>query len=159
MIESKEEARSRIAELREEIRYHDRKYYVEDDPEVSDYEYDMLMEELEELEEQYPDLVTSDSPTQRVAPMETKQFESVEHKTRMLSLDNTYNHNELKEFHDRVCRGLEVDDVEYVMELKMDGLGVALLYEYKTLERGATRGDGVKGEDITANLKTIHSIP
>ncbi len=159
MVESKEEARSRIAELREEIRYHDRKYYVEDDPEVSDYEYDMLMDKLKELEEQHPDLVSPDSPTQRVAPMDTEQFRAVEHKTRMLSLDNTYNHEELKEFHERVCKSLEVDDVEYVMELKMDGLGVALLYENKILQRGATRGDGVKGEDVTANLKTIHSIP
>ncbi len=159
MAGSKEEARERIDELKEEIRYHDRKYYVEDDPEISDYEYDMLIEELKELEKRYPDLVTPDSPTQRVAPMDTEQFESVEHKTRMLSLDNTYNHDELKEFHQRVCRGLDVEDVEYVMELKMDGLGVALLYENKILQRGATRGDGIKGENITANLKTIHSIP
>ncbi len=159
MVESKEEAKERIAELRKEIRYHDRKYYVEDDPEISDYEYDMLMEELKELEERYPDLVTPDSPTQRIAPMDTVQFQGVEHKTPMLSLDNTYNHDELKEFHERVCRGLGVDDVEYVMELKMDGLGVALLYGNRLLERGATRGDGVMGEDITTNLKTIRSIP
>ncbi len=157
--EDKDEARERIEELREEIRYHDRKYYVEDDPEISDYEYDMMVDELKELEEQYPDMVTPDSPTQRVASMDTGQFETVEHKTSMLSLDNTYNHDELREFHQRVCRGLDVEDVEYVMELKIDGLGVALLYENKVLQRGATRGDGIKGENITANLKTIHSIP
>ncbi len=156
MVESAEE---RIAKLRKEIRYHDRKYYVEDHPEISDHEYDMLVKELKELEERYPHLITPDSPTQRVAPMDTEQFQAVEHKIPMLSLDNTYNHEELREFHQRVCKGLGTEDVEYVMELKMDGLGVALLYENKVLQRGATRGDGIKGEDITANLKTIHSIP
>ncbi len=159
MVESVEEAKERIAELREEIRYHDRKYYVEDHPEIDDHEYDMLMAELKTLEEKYPEQITSDSPTQRIAPMDTARFQAVEHKTPMLSLDNTYNHGELREFHERVCRLLGVDDVEYVMELKMDGLGVALLYENRVLQRGATRGDGVMGEDITANLKTIRSIP
>lgn len=159
MTITKENARERLVELREEIRYHDRKYYVEDSPVISDSEYDELMDELKELEKEHPDLITPDSPTQRLSPMDRDMFQAVEHKTPMLSLDNTYNHQELREFHRRVTGTLEMEDVEYVMELKMDGLGVALLYEEGYLKRGATRGDGFVGEDITANLKTIKTIP
>ncbi|MFW6037963.1 MAG: NAD-dependent DNA ligase LigA [Candidatus Saliniplasma sp.] len=157
--EDKVEAEKRVEELRSEIRYHDRKYYLENNPEISDYEYDMLVKELEALEEAYPELVTPDSPTQRVGAGEIEEFETVEHMSAMLSLDNTYNHEELKEFDKRVKKGLGKDKVEYVVEPKIDGLGVALYYEDKVFQRGATRGDGERGEDITPNLKTIHSIP
>ena len=140
--DSRDEAEERIEELREEIRYHDRKYYIENDPEISDYEYDMLLKELEALEDAYPDLVTSDSPTQRVGAGEIEEFKTVEHMSAMLSLDNTYNHEELKDFDDRVKRGLGKEEIEYVVEPKIDGLGVALYYSDKRFERGATRGDG-----------------
>ncbi|MFO7792933.1 MAG: NAD-dependent DNA ligase LigA, partial [Candidatus Saliniplasma sp.] len=155
----KEKAEDRIQELRDEIRYHDRKYYIESEPEISDYEYDMLVKELEALEEAYPELVTPDSPTQRVGSGEIDEFETVEHMSVMLSLDNTYNHEELKDFDKRVKKGLGKDKVEYVVEPKIDGLGVALYYDDKVFQRGATRGDGERGEDITPNLKTIHTIP
>jgi len=155
----KDEAEDMIQELREDIRYHDRKYYIENEPEISDYEYDMLVKELEALEEAYPELVTPDSPTQRVGTGEIDEFENVEHMSVMLSLDNTYNHEELKDFDKRVKKGLGKDKVEYVVEPKIDGLGVALFYEDKVFQRGATRGDGERGEDITPNLKTIHTIP
>ncbi|MGM0405777.1 MAG: NAD-dependent DNA ligase LigA [Thermoplasmatota archaeon] len=155
----KEEAEGRIQELRDEIRYHDRMYYIETEPEISDYEYDMLVKELEALEEAYPELITPDSPTQRVGAGEIDEFETVEHMSVMLSLDNTYNHEELKDFDKRVKKGLGKENVEYVVEPKIDGLGVALYYEDKVFQRGATRGDGERGEDITPNLKTIHAIP
>ncbi len=158
-MKDKKEAEERAQELRDEIRYHDHRYYVLDDPVISDYEYDMLVKELEEIEEKYPDLVTADSPTQRITAMEIDEFSTVEHMSKMLSLDNTYNHDDLKEFHGRVMRALDVEDVEYVVEPKIDGLGVALYYENKVFVRGATRGDGERGEDITPNLKTIRSIP
>ncbi len=158
-MENKEKAEKRAQELREEIRYHDHRYYVLDDPVISDHEYDMLVKELEKIEEEYPDLITPDSPTQRITAFEIDEFSTVEHMSKMLSLDNTYNHEELKDFDGRVRRGLGVDKVEYVVEPKIDGLGVALYYEDRVFVRGATRGDGERGEDITPNLKTIHSIP
>jgi len=159
--ENKEDADNRAETLRKEIRYHDRKYYIENDPEISDHEYDMLVKELEAIEQRFPDLITEDSPTQRVMTSEIDEFETVDHLSPMLSLDNTYNHGELKDFDRRVREGLgkENEDIEYIIEPKIDGLGVALYYENKTFERGSTRGDGTRGEDITPNLKTIHTIP
>jgi len=158
---SKEKAKERAEELREEIRHHDRKYYLENDPEISDHEYDMLVKELEAIEERYPELITKDSPTQRVISTEIDEFETVEHLSAMLSLDNTFNHDELREFDRRVREGLgkKDEEIEYVVEPKIDGLGVALYYEDKTFQRGSTRGDGERGEDITPNLKTVHTIP
>lgn len=154
---NKKEAKKRIEELRNQIRHHDHKYYVEDNPEISDYEYDQLVKELEGLEEQFPDLITPDSPTQRVSGEAVKEFPSVEHRAVMLSLDNTYSFDELKEFHKRVLK--KITDCKYVVEPKIDGLGVALVYEGGSFTRGATRGDGRIGEDVTFNLKTIRSIP
>jgi len=154
---NKNEAKNEIEKLREELNYHNYKYYVENKPVVSDYEYDMLLKKLEALEKQFPDLVTPDSPTQRVGGEPLEGFNSVEHKVAMLSLDNAYSYNELREFDERVKKN--VGAVEYVAEPKIDGLGVALLYENGILVRGATRGDGIKGDDVTTNLKTIHSIP
>jgi len=154
---NKNEAKKEIEKLREDINYHNYKYYVENKPVISDYEYDMLLKKLEALEKEFPDLVTPDSPTQRVGGEPIEGFTSVEHKVAMLSLDNAYSYDELREFDERVKKN--VGDVEYVAEPKIDGLGVALLYENGVLVRGATRGDGVKGDDVTTNLKTIHSIP
>ncbi len=154
-----DQARKRVEQLRREIHYHDRKYYVENNPVISDYEYDQLMKGLEEIEAQYPELITPDSPTQRVGGEPAEEFATVEHKVAMLSLDNTYSQEELTDFDNRIHRLLPGQKIEYVVELKLDGLGVALIYEYGRFIRGATRGDGQRGEDITGNLKTIKSIP
>lgn len=153
----KKEAKEKIESLRKEISHHNYKYYVENNPEISDYEFDQLLKELEQLEEKYPDLVTPDSPTQRVGGEPLDEFKTVEHKVPMLSLANTYNEQELIDFDERVRKN--VGTVEYVVEPKIDGAGIALYYENGVLQRGATRGDGRKGDDITQNLKTIHSIP
>jgi len=154
---NKAEVKKEIKRLRKEINTHNYKYYVENSPAISDYEFDQLLKKLEDLEKQFPDLVTPDSPTQRVGGEPVEGFESAEHKVPMLSLANTYNFDELREFDERVKKN--VGKVEYVVEPKIDGAGVALLYEDGILIRGATRGDGVKGDDVTLNLKTIQSIP
>jgi len=154
---NKKEAKNEIKRLGEEINYHNYKYYVKNNPVISDYEFDQLLKKLEKLESEYPDLIAPDSPTQRVGGEPVDGFTSVKHKIPMLSLDNTYNYDELKEFDERVKKN--VGAVEYVVEPKIDGIGVALLYENGILVRGATRGDGIKGDDVTSNLKTIHSIP
>jgi len=155
---TQEPINEKIERLRAQIRHYEHKYYVEDNPEISDYEFDQLMKQLEELEEQHPELITPDSPTQRVGG-EAVLGVSVEHRVAMLSLDNTYSPEELYEFDERVKRTLPDQNVGYVAELKIDGLGVALLYENGIFVRGATRGDGRRGEDVTANLKTIRTIP
>ena len=149
----------KIEQLRKDIERHDYFYYVLDNPKISDREYDRLMEQLKELEAKYPEWITPDSPTQRVGGQPAEGFESIVHKVPMLSLDNTYNVEELRDFHNRVVKNLGTEEVEYVVELKIDGLGVSLFYEDDKFVRGATRGDGKTGEDITANLKTIRSIP
>ncbi|MDH7498828.1 MAG: NAD-dependent DNA ligase LigA [candidate division NC10 bacterium] len=149
----------RIERLREQIRRHDYLYYVEDRPEISDEEYDRLFRELKDLEEKHPELVTPDSPTQRVGGQVAEGFSVVEHKVAMLSLDNAFRPEELAEFEERLKRALPGECFEYVAELKIDGLGVALLYQDGLLVRGSTRGDGRRGEDVTANLRTIRSIP
>ena len=154
----------RIAELRRLIRYHEERYYILNDPEIADVEFDALMKELERLEAENPDLVTTDSPTQRVSGRPAAGFDTVEHAEPMLSLDNAYSEEELRAFDDRVRRGLTAagqpaDDIDYVAELKIDGLSLALTYENGTLLRGATRGDGVRGEEVTSNVRTIRAIP
>jgi len=148
----------RIKELREIINYHNYKYYVEDSPEISDFEYDALYRELENLESSSPDLVTPDSPTQRVGGKPLEGFEKVVHEVQMQSLSDVFSEEELYAF-DRRVREIVGSDVEYVVEKKIDGLSVALEYEYGRFVRGSTRGDGIVGEDITRNLKTIKSIP
>src|SRR6266852_7210726 len=153
------DALQRITELREQIHHHDYLYYVEARPEVSDAEYDALMRELRELEANFPDLVTADSPTQRVAGVPTDIFKSVEHHDAMLSLDNATSPDDLREFEARIGRALPGAAFRYVCEPKIDGLGIALLYERGRFVRGATRGDGRIGEDISQNLRTIKSIP
>ncbi|MBN1861126.1 MAG: NAD-dependent DNA ligase LigA [Candidatus Thermoplasmatota archaeon] len=154
---NKNEARKHITKLRDEINSHNYKYYVENNPVISDYEYDMLLKKLEALEAQFPDLVSADSPTQRVGGEPLKGFKTVEHKIPMLSLDNAYSYDELREFDERVRKNC--GDTDYVCEPKIDGTSIALIYENGVLMRGATRGDGIKGDDITTNLRTIHSIP
>jgi DNA ligase (NAD+) len=149
----------KIEQLRKDIQRHDHLYYVKDTPEIRDREYDRLMQNLKDLEAKHPESITPDSPTQRVGGAPAEGFESVVHKVPMLSLDNTYNVEELRDFHNRVVKNLGTEEVEYVVELKIDGLGVSLFYEDDKFVRGATRGDGKAGEDITANLKTIRSIP
>ena len=151
----------RIRQLRDEIRHHEERYYVHSDPEISDAEFDRLLHELERLEAKHPDLVTPDSPTQRVAGRPTVAFPTVEHIAPMLSLDNAYDEDDLRAFDERLRRGAGLGDgaVPYVTELKIDGLSIALTYEDGRLVRGATRGDGIRGEEVTANVRTIRAIP
>lgn len=154
--------KEKIEQLRNIIRYHDRKYYVENNPEITDYEYDQLVKELEHLEKLHPEFITPDSPTRRIGEVPLTHFPTVDHKIPMLSIDNTYSQEELREFDRRTKRILGIDnhrDVEYIVELKIDGVAVSLLYESGFFVRGATRGDGFRGDDVTANLKTIRQIP
>jgi DNA ligase (NAD+) len=153
------DAAQRLSELREQIHHHDYLYYVESRPEVTDTEYDALMRELVQLETEFPELVTPDSPTQRVAGTPTDLFRPVEHQVAMLSLDNTTTPDQLREFEARLKRALPAATFTYVCEPKIDGLGVALLYERGRFARGATRGDGRVGEEITPNLRTIKTLP
>jgi DNA ligase (NAD+) len=152
--------KSRVDFLRANIERHNYLYYVKDEPEVSDWEYDQLMRELLSLESEYPQLQVLDSPTQRVGGEPLAMFDSVKHRAPLLSLDNTFSADELRAFDQRIKRSLNTEaDIEYVAELKIDGLTVALTYENGLLIQAATRGDGVNGEDVTANVKTIKSIP
>ncbi|MGH9358166.1 MAG: NAD-dependent DNA ligase LigA [Terriglobia bacterium] len=148
-----------IERLRSEIRHHEYRYYVLDDPEISDHDFDRLMRKLLDLERRHPQLVTPDSPTQRVGGEPAQAFPKVRHQVPMLSLDNTYSLDELSGFDRRVRELSGRADVEYVGELKLDGLSMALTYENGALVRGVTRGNGVEGEDVTANVKTIRSVP
>jgi DNA ligase (NAD+) len=154
-------AATRIATLREEIRRHEERYYVHDDPEISDAEFDALLQELTDLEAAHPALVTPDSPTQRVGGRPVEGFDTVEHGAPMLSLDNSYSEDDLRAFDERVRKGIGAGDtpVPYVVELKIDGLGIAVQYRDGRFLRGATRGDGERGEDVTANVRTIRAIP
>lgn len=156
---NRETAEKEIKKLRAEIAGHDHRYYALDDPSISDREYDALMQRLKELEENFPELVTADSPTQRVAGQPLQSFKTVNHQTQMLSLDNTYSADELREFDARVAKILEGQKYEYVAELKIDGLAVSLQYRNGRLHQGATRGDGTKGDDVTANIRTIKAVP
>ena len=156
------EVRSRIEGLREQIRYHNRRYHIEDAPEISDAEYDALYAELEALEREHPELVTPDSPTQRVGGEPLEGFEEVRHAVPMLSLANARKTEDLREWDVRVRRLLgpeEEEQLRYVTELKIDGLAVSLRYENGRFVRGATRGNGMVGEDVTQNLRTVRAIP
>jgi DNA ligase (NAD+) len=153
---------ARAAELRRELTYHNYRYYVLDQPEISDAEYDRRLRELQEIEAAHPELVTPDSPTQRVGAQPAEEFGAVEHPTPMLSLGNAFGADELTAFDGRIKRMLELPEaaaIEYVAELKVDGLAVSLTYENGVLIVGATRGDGVRGEDITQTLRTVRTIP
>lgn len=155
----KTQARVEIERLRKQIIHHDHRYYILSQPEISDKEYDVLLAWLKELENKFPELVTIDSPTQRVSAGLREGFKTIRHRQRMLSLDNTYSFEELKDWNTRVKKGLGDERVEYVAELKIDGVSANLTYENGLFVQGATRGDGETGEDATLNLKTIRAIP
>ncbi len=150
---------SEIEKLRGEIRRHEHLYYVLDEPEISDAAYDRQMNRLKALEAEHPEMVTPDSPTQRVGGAPREGFETVTHRRPMISLDNAYSYDELRDFDRRVLELAGREHVEYVTEHKYDGLSLALLYEGGKLQRGVTRGDGTRGEDVTPNVRTIRSVP
>ena len=154
-----EEIKEKAEKLRRELRHHSYMYYVLERPEITDYEFDHMYRELVDIEKEYPELVTSDSPTQRVGAKASEDFPKVRFRKPMLSLANAFNAEELHEFDRRVKQGLGEEKVEYITELKIDGLSMNLIYENGSLVKGLTRGDGRVGEDVTANVKTIHTIP
>lgn len=155
---NQEEARVRIEKLRKELNNHNHKYYVLSKPSISDFEYDLLMQELITLENKYPELYNENSPSQRIGDDTRKEFEQILHKYPMMSLGNTYSREELTEFDKRVKKTIGTH-IEYICELKYDGAAIGLTYEFGKLKQGVTRGDGVRGDDVTANIKTIRSIP
>lgn len=154
-----EEIKEQAEKLKKELRHHSYLYYVLDRPEITDYEFDHMYRQLVDLEKAYPELVTPDSPTQRVGAKASDDFQKVRFRKPMLSLSNAFSAEELREFDQRVKTGLGVNHVEYITELKIDGLSMNLIYENGTLVQGLTRGDGRVGEDVTSNVKTIHTIP
>ena len=149
----------RIAELRKTIEYHNKRYYQQDAPEISDAEYDLLMRELQELEYRYPEAYMATSPTQRVGAAPLAKFASFNHSSPMFSLANAFSNEEIIEFDSRIKRLAGLDNISYISEPKLDGLAVNLIYENGIFKQGATRGDGTTGEDVTQNLKTIFSLP
>src|SRR5437660_4624838 len=159
MPKDETQAARRMKQLRDEIRKHDRLYYEEAAPIISDREYDRLYKELVELEGHFHDLVTHDSPTQRVGEKPLKAFEQVPHLIPMLSLDNTYSEEEVKNFYARIQRLLPNEKIPVVIEPKVDGVAVSLIYENGRLRQAATRGDGNVGDNITQNIRTIRSVP
>ena len=155
----RKEAAKKIAALREGVRKHDRLYYENAAPVISDREYDRLYKELVDLETQFPDLVTADSPTQRVGGKPLEAFAQIQHLAPMLSLDNTYSEEEVANFYKRITRLLPAERIPVVIEPKVDGVAVSVMYEKGRLKYAATRGDGFLGDDITQNIKTIRSVP
>src|SRR5579864_3452644 len=149
----------KIEALREKIRHHEHLYYVLDSPEIGDTDFDKLMQQLQQLESEHPTLVTPDSPTQRVGGKPREGFVKVRHSSPMLSLDNTYNEEELRAWERRVHELSGRSDVDYVCELKLDGMSLSLGYDDGKLARGVTRGDGTTGEDVTLNVRTVRSVP
>src|SRR5437870_461495 len=159
MAKDEAQAAKRIAGLRSEIKEHDRRYYEEAAPTISDRDYDRLYQELVDLEAKFPELVTPDSPTQRVGGKPLQAFAQIQHRVPMLSLDNTYSEDEVVNFYKRIMRLLPGEKVPVVIEPKVDGVAVSVMYEKGRLKYAATRGDGLVGDDITQNIKTIHSVP
>ena len=159
MAKDEAQAAKRIAQLRQEIKEHDRRYYEEAAPTISDREYDRLYKELVDLEAKFPDLVTPDSPTQRVGGKPLQAFAQIQHRAPMLSLDNTYSEDEVANFYKRITRLLPDEEIPVVIEPKVDGVAVSVMYENGRLKYAATRGDGLVGDDITQNIKTIRSVP
>ena len=153
------EARGEIEELRSLVRHHEYRYHVLDDPEIGDSEYDALYRRLVDIEARFPELITTDSPTQRIGGAVAEGFDVVEHREPMLSLSNAFDGEELRAWYARVLRLLEVEEVALVCEPKIDGLAISLVYRDGVLAVGATRGDGLRGEDITDNLRTVREIP
>jgi len=159
MKRDKQGIKRKIEKLRQSIEAHNRKYYVNARPEITDFEYDQLLKKLAQLESENPEFLTPDSPSQRVGGSPLKEFKTFEHKIQMLSMDNTYSAEELREFDKRVCKALEKDLVNYYVEEKIDGVSIALIYKNGVLETAATRGDGRFGDDVTENIKTIRTVP
>ena len=149
----------RILYLREQLHEHNRRYYVENSPIISDQEFDLMMHELQDLETKHPELYDPNSPTMRVGSDITKEFKQVRHRYPMLSLANTYNEQDVEEWYNQVKKGLEGEDFEVCCEMKYDGLSISLTYEDGRLVQAVTRGDGVQGDDVTTNVRTIRSIP
>lgn len=156
---SSNEVAKKIKKLREEITYHEKKYYVDNAPQISDYEFDLLVKELEKFESQFPELIIPESPTQRVGEQPLEEFVSVEHRLPMLSLDNCYSVEELREFEERIKKIISSQKIEYVTELKIDGLSISAIYHRGKYSLAVTRGDGFRGDDVTPNVKTIRSFP
>lgn len=158
MAMTKDQAKASIEALSKELMHHNHQYYVLDQPEISDYDFDMKLKELQKLEEQFPEFKVATSPTQRVGGEITKNFETVKHKYPMLSLANTYSKEELEDFLRRIDKSIN-EPVEFVCELKYDGAAIGITYKNGVLARAVTRGDGTQGDDITANVRTIRSVP
>ena len=156
---SLKQAAQKIQKLRTSIKYHEKKYYVDNDPQISDYEFDMLVKELGKLEKQFPELITPESPTQRVGEQPITGFASIEHRTPMLSMDNCYSIEELREFEERIKRIIPGEKIDYVAELKIDGLGISTIYRDGKYFQAVSRGDGFRGDDVSLNVKTIRSFP
>jgi len=156
---SLKQAAQKIQKLRTSIKHHEKKYYVDNDPQISDYEFDMLVKELEKLEKQFPELITPESPTQRVGEQPITGFASIEHRTPMLSMNNCYSIEELREFEERIKRIIPGEKIEYVAELKIDGLGISTIYRDGKYFQAVSRGDGFRGDDVSLNVKTIRSFP
>jgi DNA ligase (NAD+) len=159
MVSPSKDIEKKLESLREKIRHHEYRYYVLDDPEISDLDFDKLMQQLKDLESSHPDLITPDSPTQRVGGKPREGFIKVPHSSPMLSLDNTYSEDELRAWERRVHELSGRKEIDYVCELKLDGMSLALIYEDGKLVRGITRGDGTVGEDVTLNVRTVRSVP
>ncbi len=155
---NKDEAKLEIDQLSQQIEYHNRRYYVMSDPEISDYDFDMLLERLIKLEEEFPDLASPNSPTKRVGGDITKRFETVQHRFPMLSLSNTYSEEEVEDWYDRLVKMTNLE-LEFVCELKYDGVAIGISYENGELKQALTRGDGAQGENVTTNVKTIRTVP
>ena len=153
------QAARRIPKLRQEIEHHEKKYYVDNDPQISDFEFDQLVRELQDLERRFPGFITPESPTQRVGEKPVEGFPTVSHRLPMLSLDNCYTVEELRDFEGRIRKLLPEETIEYVAELKIDGLSTSILYRGGKYVQALTRGDGLRGDDVSANIKTIHSLP
>ena len=154
-----ESPKSRIDELRKELHRHNYNYYVLNSPEITDYEFDKLMQELQDLEMFFPQYADPNSPTQRVGSDINQEFRQIKHKYPMLSLSNTYSESDVRDFYERVRNGLEGEEFEIVCELKFDGLSISLTYIDGKLDHAVTRGDGVVGDDVTGNVRTIKSVP
>src|SRR4051812_20827905 len=152
-------AKTEIEKLRKELERHTRLYYVDNAPEISDYDFDQMLKRLEALEAKHPELADPNSPTVRVGGEPIEGFATVIHEPPMLSIDNVYSLDELREWHERVLRGLGAEKTEYEAELKIDGVSIDLLYENGALSRAATRGDGVRGDDVTPNVRTVRALP
>ena len=148
-----------IEKLRDEIRQHDRKYYIDAAPEITDLQYDRLVERLKKLEAEHPELIIPESPTQRVGGRRLSSLTSVEHRVPMLSIDNTYNVEDLRKYGQRIAKLLPGETIDWVVELKIDGVAVGVTYEKGRLTRAATRGDGRTGDDITHNMRTVVDVP